>query len=286
LLDLATGDKISVGAPYFNRTFGPIFALVALVAGIGPLLTWKRADARALVSRLRFVLLAAFVAPAAWAAINGWREPLGLAGLALAGWLMAATLADLGQRAGLGRASLLQAAARIAGLPRSAWGLYAGHAGLAVCIAGVAAVSAWKVEAIQTQAPGHPVQVGAYEFTLTEVGEMQGPNYRASVATVAVTRDGAEVARLRPERRWYPVERKPTTEAGIRTLWHGDLYAVLGDPAGDGAFVTRYYYNPGVAWMWAGAAIMALGGLLTISDRRLRIGAPAARRPGAAAQAA
>ena len=84
----------------------------------------------------------------------------------------------------------------------------------------------------------------------------------------------------------YPVERKPTTEAAIRTFWHGDIYAVLGDSAAEGRFVTRYYYNPGVPWMWVGAALMALGGALTLSDRRLRIGAPAPRRPGAVPQAA
>jgi cytochrome c-type biogenesis protein CcmF len=95
---------------------------------------------------------------------------------------------------------------------------------------------------------------------------------------VRVTRDGELVTLLFPERRWYPVEQKPTTEAGIRTLWHGDLYAVLGDPNGAGGFVTRYYYNPGVPWMWLGAIMIALAALISLADRRLRIGAPAARR--------
>jgi len=284
LLDVVTGDKITVGAPYFNQTFGPLFALTAFAAAIGPFLSWKRADARGVAMRLRAILLVAIAVPAICAAATGWRDPLGLVGLGLAAWVMAATLVDLAQRAGLGRVPVRRALARLAGLPRSAWGLYAGHAGLAICLAGVVAISVWKVEAIQTQRIGEPVSVGGYEFALLDVGQARGPNYQSSLATIAVRDGGERIALLFPERRWYPVERKPTTEAGIRTLWHGDLYAVLGDPVGEDAFVTRYYYNPGVAWMWLGAGLMALGGLLTISDRRLRIGAPAPRR-GPAPQA-
>ena len=286
LLDIATGDQITVGAPYFNRTFGPIFAIAAFVAAIGPLLSWKRADAKAVAVRLRTILAATLAMAVVWAAATGFYDALGLAGIGLAAWLLAATLADLGRRAGIGSAPLRTVLRRLAGLPRSAWGLYAGHAGLSICIAGIVTISVWQVEAIQTQELGKPVAVGGYDFTLVDVGQANGPNYQTSIATVSVARDGEQVALLFPERRWYPVERQPTTEAGIRTLWHGDLYAVLGDPAQGGEFVTRYYYNPGVAWMWLGAALMALGGLLTISDRRLRVGAPAVRKSPARTQTA
>ena len=161
-----------------------------------------------------------------------------------------------------------------------------GHAGLALVVAGVTLISVWRLEEIQTQRPGEPVAVAGYEFTLLDVGNARGPNYQTSLATVEVTKDGARVALLFPERRWYPVERQPTTEAGIDTLWHGDLYAVLGDPDGQGAWVTRYYYNPGVPWMWAGALLMALAGVACLCDRRLRVGAPRrALRPAATAVA-
>jgi cytochrome c-type biogenesis protein CcmF len=100
---------------------------------------------------------------------------------------------------------------------------------------------------------------------------------------VKVTRDDELVTMLFPERRWYPVEQQPTTEAGIRTLWHGDLYAVLGDPNGSGGFVTRYYYNPGVPWMWLGGLMLTFAGLISLTDRRLRIGAPSAKKRRAAA---
>ena len=272
-LELMTVEKITVGAPYFNQTFLPIFAVTAAVAAAGPFLSWKRADLRGLLQRLRAAFAVAVVA-AVVLALFGWREPLGLAGLALAAWLASATLADLLARIGLPKVKLSVALKRLVGLPTSAWGLVFGHMGVALAIAGVAALSVWQTEAIQVQRPGETQQVAGYEFSLLDVGNGRGANYQTSIATVKVARDGETVALLFPERRWYPVERQPTTEAGIVTLWHGDLYAVLGDPDGAGGWITRYYYNPGVVWMWAGALVMALGALISVCDRRLRVGAP------------
>ena len=139
-------------------------------------------------------------------------------------------------------------------------------------------MSVWKAEVIQSVPVGEETAVGPYSFALLDIENTSGPNYQTSIAAVRVTKDGDFVAMLFPERRWYPVEEQPTTEAGIRTLWHGDIYAVLGDPDGRGGFVTRYYYNPGVPWMWLGALMMAGAGIISLTDRRLRIGAPSARR--------
>ena len=273
-LDAMTGDRITVGAPYFNKTFMPIFALVMVVAAIGPLLAWKKAQSR---SVLRNAMVIAAISVAGAIALAVYVRPTGLAaafGLFVATLLGVATLFDLARRCGLPKTSPMIALGRLIGLPRSAWGLYLGHLGVAVAAAGVIAISFWRVEAIQVQKPGVPVDVGAYTFTLMDVAQARGPNYQASVATVKVARDGETVSLLFPERRWYPVERKPTTEAGIDTHWHGDFYAVLGDPNGSGSFVTRYYYNPGVPWMWLGALLITLSGLISLTDRRLRIGAP------------
>ena len=282
VLDLMTGDKITVGPPYFNRTFLPIFAVTAAVAAVGPFLSWKRADLKGVMQRLKAVFAVTLVATVLLA-VFGWREPLGLAGLALACWLLSATLADLAARCGLPKATPGVALRRLIGLPTSAWGLVLGHLGLAVVVAGVAAITVWKAEAIQVQRPGEAVTLAGYDFTLVNVGSARGPNYQTSLATIEVTKDGEAVTLLFPERRWYPVERQPTTEAGIETFWHGDLYAVLGDPNGAGGWVTRYYVNPGVAWMWAGSLMMALGGLISVCDRRLRVGAPRrSLRPAAA----
>ncbi len=272
-LELMTGEKITVGPPYFNQTFLPIFAVIAAAAGVGPFLSWKRADWRGLLQRLRAVIVATIVVAIALAFL-GWREPFGLVGLTLAAWLLAATVAELLGRAGLPRVGLAVALKRLAGLPTSAWGLVLGHGGMALAVAGVTAISVWQAEAIQVQRPGETQVVSGYEFTLLDVGSGRGANYQTSIATVKVAREGETVALLFPERRWYPVEKQPTTEAGIVTLWHGDVYAVLGDPDGSGGWVTRYYYNPGVAWMWAGALFMALGALVSVCDRRLRIGVP------------
>ncbi len=277
-LELVTGDKITVGAPYFNQTFLPIFGLAMLAAGIGPFLSWKRANKRDVLRRTGWSAGAAALFTVAVAAVIGVPGPAGVFGVFVAAFLAVATLQDLGRRIGIPAAPVGTVLRRLAGLPRSAWGLYFGHLGLAIAAAGVVAVSLWSAESIQTVKPGEPVSIGRYEFTLMDITNTQGPNYQTSIAAVRVSRGEDPVTVLFPERRWYPVEQKPTTEAGIETRWHGDLYAVLGDPDGTGGFVTRFYYNPGIPWMWAGALLMSLAALISLADRRLRVGVPADRR--------
>jgi cytochrome c-type biogenesis protein CcmF len=281
-LELVTGDKITVGAPYFNQPFLPIFGITMLLAGIGPFLSWKRAKPSVVLRRTALTTVLSLVLTAVIALVWGLRDGVGLLGVFIALWLTVATLQDLAARAGLPRASIATALRRVVGLPRSAWGLYLGHLGIAVAAAGVVAVSVWKAEDIRTVDLGETLQVGPYAFTLLDIKNSTGPNYQTSVASVSVELDGDFVTMLHPERRWYPVERKPTTEAGIVTLWHGDLYAVLGDPNGSGGYVVRYYYNPGVPWMWLGAVLLSVSALISLTDRRLRIGAPARRRNPAA----
>ncbi|MCY4303140.1 MAG: heme lyase CcmF/NrfE family subunit [Aestuariivita sp.] len=273
-LELVNGAKISVGAPYFNQTFLPIFALTMLGAGIGPFISWKRGSFRLVVRTLGWVTLVVLIGLALIAWVLGLREPVGLFGLFIALWLGIATTLDLARRIGIGEVPLRRAFRRLVGLPRAAWALYLGHLGLAIAAAGVVAVSVWKAEDIRVVTSGDALAVGPYAFTLIDVQNTTGPNYQTSIASVRVDRDGVLVTMLFPERRWYPVERQPTTEAGISTLWHGDLYAVLGDPDGNGNFVMRFYYNPGVPWMWLGAILIASAGLISLTDRRLRIGAP------------
>jgi len=276
-LELFNGAKITVGAPYFNQSFLPVFGALMFAAGIGPFLSWKRARPAVVLRKAAIGLAVAAVLTATIALILGLTEAPGLFGSFIALWLAVATLQDLAARAGLPKAGPATALRRVAGLPRSAWGLYLGHLGLAVAAAGVVAVSVWKAEAIQTTQPGTPVEVGPYAFTLEEVESGTGPNYQTTIGQVTVTRGDTPIRVLKPERRFYPVEGQPTTEAGIATLWHGDIYAVLGDADGQGGFVTRYYYNPGVPWMWLGGLMMALAALISLTDRRLRIGAPTRR---------
>ena len=277
-LEMVTGDKITVGAPYFNKAFLPVFGIAMIFAAIGPFLAWKRANHTRAVNLTALAVVMSAVMGIALILTFGLPDIICIFGIGVALFLLAATLIDLGQRIGLGKVGFSAAMRRMIGLPRSAWGLYIGHAGMAVAAAGVVAASLWKAEEIQVVAMGEAVRVGPYEYVLESVENGKGPNYQTSVATVVITEDGKPVAKLYPERRWYPVEKKPSTEAGIETHWHGDLYAVLGDPAPDGMFVTRYYYNPGVPWMWLGALLMTISGCVSLTDRRLRIGAPSSKR--------
>ena len=156
------------------------------------------------------------------------------------------------------------------------------HGGLAVLIAGITASSVWKEERVQLMRPGDRVAVGGYTFTFLGAQEVRGPNYDALRGSFAVEDGGKPLTLMTPERRNYPVEGQDTTEASIHSTIAGDLYAVIGEPRGDGAFVTRLYFNPLVGWIWGGVGLMLLGGLTSLSDRRHRVGAPAAKRAAAA----
>ena len=280
-IDALGAGKVSVGAPYFNAVFVPIAAPLILLAGAGPLLSWKRADAAGVLDRLKWAGAAAAAAGLAvlFAADSG--GALAALGIALAVWLAGAALHEWAARAGFGRAPLAQSLRRAAGLPRAAWGMTLAHSGVALVVAGITASSAWKTESFQTMRPGDAAAVAGYDFAFHGVERADGPNYAADRAHFTVTRNGRPVAELFPEKRVYTVSRTPTTEAAIHTTWLADLYAVLGDPDGAGGWSTRLYHNPLVPWIWLGAFVMALGGALSLSDRRHRVGAP--RRARAAA---
>ncbi len=216
---------------------------------------------------------------ALWALFVNWHGPvLAALGVLLAVWLAAATLTEWATRVRLFRAPLTESLRRAVGLPRSAYGMTLAHLGVAMVVAGITASSAWKVESFQLMTAGDSVRVAGYDYLFNGVREIQGPNYLAERGHFTVTRDGEPVAELWPEKRNYPVSQMPTTEAAIHTTWLADLYAVVGDADGNGGWSTRIYYNPLVPWIWLGSVVMALGGALSLSDRRHRVGAPARRR--------
>jgi cytochrome c-type biogenesis protein CcmF len=197
--------------------------------------------------------------------------------MAIGGWLLAATGTELAGRIGLGREPR-GAWRRFRALPRSALGMTLAHAGLAVAILGMTGASAWKEEAVAKLVPGGSLAVGAYDYRLDRVDRIEGPNYWAYRAAFTVSRGGKEVALLEPERRFYLVQRMPTTEAAIHTNGLADLYAVIGDPDGKGGWTVRIYREPLVPFIWGGILIMVAGGLVSLGDRRYRVGAPAAAR--------
>ena len=187
---------------------------------------------------------------------------------------MLGSLNDLATRIGVGRIGFSRSMRRLVGLPGSAWATIIAHAGLGVLVAGITASSAGQSERILSLRSGESVGIAGYEVTLESVEQHQGPNYQAERATFLATYEGEHVARLHSEKRFFPVEGRPTTEAGIHTTLWRDLYFVLGDQVEPGLYTVRLYHNPLVVWIWAGCVLMGVGGLFSLGDRRFRIGAP------------
>ncbi len=275
-------DKISVGPPFFNSVFIPLMTPMVVAMAVGPLLAWKRGDlGRALKTLWLAMAMALVMAVATWSYYAD-RSPWGIVGVAIATWLIMGTLSELAERVRLLRIPVAESLRRFWHLPRSSWGMTLAHLGLAMAVAGVTGAGAWKVEKVQNMAPGETVQVSGYDFRFDGAEQKQGPNYLITEGRFTVTRGGKPVALLYPEKRIYTVRQMPTTEAGIYTMLSGDLYAVIGEANKDGSYVTRIYFNPLVVWMWIGALTMVAGGVLSLSDRRFRIGAP--KRSGMPAQ--
>jgi cytochrome c-type biogenesis protein CcmF len=281
--ELLLGQTLTVGAPYFNIIFPALMAPLVLVMAVGPLLPWKRADLGGALQRLWLAAVAAAggMLVAVWLQSGPWTA---LVAIALAIWLFVGGLVELAERLRLGRSGLRDSMRRAVNLPRSAYGMTLAHLGIAICILGMTGVSAWSVEAVQTLRAGQSITVAGYQYRLDDVSRVRGPNYQAERASFTLLHDGREVAVLQPEKRFYPVQAMPTTEAAIRTTPLANLYVVLGDPSPDGTgWTVRVFHHPLAFWIWGGALFMVAGGLLSLSDRRLRIGAPFRRlRPGLA----
>ena len=252
-LDTIGGPKISVGAPFFNATFVPLMVPLLIAVPFGSMLAWKRGDLAGVTARLSAAFAVTAAAALLWIALHDFRASLAAGGMALGVWVIAGSLNELVLRLGVGLPlDLARVRSRARGLPRSAWAMTLAHVGLGVLILGVTVQSAGQIERIMVMRPGDTAELVGYEVRLDGVGRAQGPNYQAQRATFTVTRDGAPVTVLHSEKRFFPVERMPTTEAGIDTnLWR-DLYFVLGDPAEGGGFAVRLYYNPLVLWIWGG----------------------------------
>lgn len=278
-LEALTGAKISVGPPYFNLTFGPLMLALLLALPLGPLLAWKRADLLAALQRLWLAGALTLVALLAVYAIFHRGPSLAPFGIAVGVWVMAGALTDLALRIRLGSMPAADAWRRLKGLPRSALGTALAHFGAGMMVVGIVATSAYQQEQILVMKMGERASVAGYELTFKGVAPRRGPNYREEVGLFEVRRDGAEVAELAPSKRLYDAPPQPTSEAGIHASWRGDLYVVLGDAQTAGGHAVRIYFNPLVRLIWLGALVMCVAGGLSLSDRRLRIGAPQRARP-------
>lgn len=273
-LETVTGEKISVGPPYFNLTFGPIMLPLLLLVPIGAQLSWKRADLLAALQRL-WTAAALAVGLGVLVLIATERGPwLAPFGMALGAWLIFGSLADLAHRIALFRAPLSTSLSRFAGLPRSSLGMTSAHAGLGLMIIGIIAISLWKVEHIVAMKPGERAVVGGYTVQFIAETPLTGENYTGRAGQFRIFRGDAEIATVVSEKREFKPAGTPTTEVGLYQTLAGDVYVVLGDKTADGARVVRLYYNPLVSLIWLGALIMFFGGALSLTDRRYRVGAP------------
>ncbi len=276
-LDVLDAGKVSVGPPYFNSTFVPLMVPLVAAMAVGPLLSWKRADIAGAISRLAVAGIATVAVIGIVLYASGGTGFLAAVGLGLAAWLFIGTLIELAERLRLFRAPLAESFERWRHLPRSALGMSVAHGGLAIAIAGMTASSLFQAEQILAMRAGEVVTMRGYDLRFEGIVQANGPNYQAERARFIVTSGGKPVTVLTPERRFYPVQRQQTTEAAIHTTGLADLYVVVGDSDGKGAWTVRLYHNPLVPWIWAGCLIMALGGGLSLTDRRLRVGAPKQR---------
>jgi cytochrome c-type biogenesis protein CcmF len=273
--ELLFARKLSVGEPFFNAAFTPFMVLLALILPLGAIMPWKRAE---IGRSFRPLIPAAVLSVALIAliyALQTGKSALGPVGAGLGLWVVLGALTDLWQRGGRGPVG--GRLARLTRLPRADWGKVTAHTGLGITVFAVAAMTAWVTEDIRVVKVGESFALGPYQVTLAEVHEEQGPNYTTSMAEMRVTRDGAAVVTLFPEKRVYPVAAMPTTEAAIDYGLFRDLYLVIGDPQEGGGYAVRSYIKPFANWLWGGALIMAIGGLLSLSDRRFRVAAGAKR---------
>src|SRR5579872_4594780 len=283
-LDVVGGDKISIGPPYFSLVFGILISPLLNAMPFGPLLGWKRGDLLAASQRLIVALGAAIAVALAVLLFVRPAAVLATLGLGLAAWIAVGSLVEWSERVQLFRIRFGDTLARARHLPRAAYGMTIAHLGVAVTVAGIAA-SAWASERIERVHAGDSISIAGYDLRLDKVEPVEGPNYTAQRGTVTVTRGGALVTVMHPESRFFPVQQMSTTFTTIRTDLLSDLYVVLADGDGQGAWTLRVYEKPLVPWIWLGCGVMALGGLFSLSDRRWRVGA-AVRRARAAAGAA
>jgi cytochrome c-type biogenesis protein CcmF len=286
-LEALTGDKISVGPPFFNSTFGPLFVPLLLAMPFGPLLGWKRGDLLGAAQRLVAAAIIAAIAVAASFAFQHGGPVLAPFGVGLAIFVMAGALIDIAERTMILRVPLAAALRRAAGLPRSAWGTAVAHFGIGTTLLGIVAVTAWGSERIASVRPGDTIDIAHYRLSFDGIFNRPGPNYRDVVARFTVRRtNGDLLGVMEPSRRTFPSRNMATTEASLMRRGVSQIYLSLGDPSPDGSVPVRVYFKPQVLLIWLGALIMFVGGGLSLSDRRLRIGAPRPAKAPAALQAA
>jgi cytochrome c-type biogenesis protein CcmF len=273
-LEVLTEAKISVGAPFFNLTFGPLFVPLLLAVPFGPLLAWKRGDLAGVAQRLIGAAAIALIGIAATFALAGASGMLAPFAIGLALFVMAGALTDLIERSGFLRMPITTALGRMRGLPRSMFGSTLAHFGLGLTLLGIVCETNWGTERIASLRPGETVSLRQYDFTFDGLVPREGPNYRELTARFTVRRDAELIGILEPSKRSFPARDMATTEAALMNRGLTQLYVSLGDSNPDGSIAVRLYHKPLILLIWLGTVVMFLGGALSLSDRRRRVGAP------------
>jgi cytochrome c-type biogenesis protein CcmF len=280
LADALGLGKVSVGPPYFNTVIVPLMVPLFVLMAVGPMLSWKRGDFLGAMAKLKFAFVATVMTTTATLLIAGYaqRSLWAALGLGLAAWLFFGTLSEWVGRIGPFRHSFSKSFYRAVHLPRSAYGMTISHMGLALVLVGVVGSLAWQTEYLQVMHPGDSAPVAGYQLKFIGVEDnIKGPNYLSARATFIVTKNGRYVSELQPERRIFTNPPQPLSTVAIHTNLINDLYAVLGDPAENGGYVVHILHNPLIPWLFFGAVMMVLGGVISLTDRHHRIGAPLRR---------
>ena len=258
--------KLSVGPPFFNMAFTPFMILLGLILPLGSNLSWKRASIiKTLKKFLGVFIMSVCFSGFIWSIQTG-QSLMGPIGVFLGSWIVMGAIVDLLSKLGSSRS-----VGRLFLLPRADFGKLFAHIGLGVTMFAIAALLSWEKEDIRIVSIGNSWNVGSYELKLDDVLEVRGPNYFSTMGIVTVSKKGLELTTLRPEKRNYPIAQMPTTEAAIDYRISRDLYVVLGDQQSENAWTIRTYLKPFTNWIWGGCAMMAFGGFLSLTDRRLRI---------------
>ena len=285
-LEALTGQKISVGAPFFNATFAPLFVPILIAVPFGPLLAWKRGDLLGAAQRLLGAGAIAAIAAAVILAMEGGGPTLAPFAVGLAAFVMAGAVTGILERTLLFKVPFSTALARAGGLPRSAWGVTLAHFGLGITLLGIIGDTQWGMERIAQLTPGQSIAVHRFALHFDGTTAREGPNYQELAARFTVRRQDQIVGIMEPAKRTFPSQERTVTQTALMTRGFAQLYLALGDANPDGSITVRLYYKPLVLLIWLGAVVMVIGGALSLSDRRLRVGAPKPMRAKTALQPA
>jgi cytochrome c-type biogenesis protein CcmF len=276
VLESLTGQRITVGAPFFDLTFGALMVPLLLLIPVGPFLAWKRGDLAAVGQRLIFAIITTLVLTLLVFGFMGFPVSLAPIGLGIGIWVMVGAIAELADRAAIGRVKLDQSWARLKGLPRTAWSI--AHFGVGVSVIGIVCATAFQTEIVTSMRPGQAMDIAGYTITYEGEAQVSGPNFNAERGNFIIASPWGGERPVTSERRLYAVSGTPTTEAGIRTYGFSQMYVQFGERFGEDGRVVRLWHKPYVLLIWLGTIIMAGAGFLSLSDRRMRIGAPAGAR--------